>query len=220
MVVNTTDINYSKEVGIGCSALKEIDEFIFKTGEKNSYPFVFLYQYILALKYNQQNRIFYKIIEMKENKKKRERISSLCSSNCDIELCFDDIYNLTKSFCELKNNFDYSFFSCGYYHWENFAEITRNRVNPNAPSRFDSYFLFEDYQNAKNYKEQFFHDYIIVKAQPVKIDKIASYDLDIWNEQSQDLTFDKLIEQYKRYWTNKPKTNSEVLFQGKIKLFN
>ena len=52
--------------------------------------------------------------------------------------------------------------------------------------------------------------------------KIRAFDMYIWNESYINNSFDKVRDQYKRYWiSDKGERNqTEVLFQGKLQLFS
>ena len=84
-------------------------------------------------------------------------------------------------------------------------------------------FLFSDKTQAQAYIDTVPNKQscIIARAEPIDIQNIESYDMDIWNEKHQNDNFDVVIDQYIRYWNSKNAQNKkieEILFQGKLKL--
>lgn len=152
------------------------------------------------------------------------KISDLIMSclNVDCHLSGRTILESVLSLNKLKTPPDY-LVSHPFLLWEYIAEEERKLIDANIPSRMRSYFLFTNKDDAKKYIDDLCNPNMqIVGAKLLETKNIKAFDMDIWNESYINNTFDKVRDQYKRYWLSdkRERKQTEVLFQGKLQLFS
>lgn len=222
-IVDSTTDNYGVTSSIPYNQIITPAKYIYDHCMKSGFPVCYYWSLLSHFKIG-QNVILDKIIQSIDNNNYQYRIQNIVSFVKDSSLitdtetllddCIDSKYTPINQM---------AFLSDGSMLWEYIAEQIRLSKFPDSLSRVKSYFLFSDKTQAQAYIDTVPNKQscIIARAEPIDIQNIESYDMDIWNENHQNDNFDVVIDQYIRYWNSKNAQNKkieEILFQGKLKL--
>ena len=103
-----------------------------------------------------------------------------------------------------------------HYLWEFIWEMVRNNEFPEMPSRMESLFLFDNLENAKDFKNQYRDaNYQIANVNLIE-GAMQSFDMNWFSNVPSNMPLTEVQDYARNYWgqkqTDKPIT--EVLFQG------
>ena len=128
-----------------------------------------------------------------------------------------DLYAFTFNYVEHVNETGLCY-DWGQEHciWEFIWEMVRSDKFPNMPSRMDSLFLFDSFDNAADFKrENRDNDYQIVEMSLLE-GSLQSFDMNWLTDAPLDKPIEEVITYSRNYWSQKftPYPITEILFQG------
>lgn len=132
----------------------------------------------------------------------------------------DELYEFTSKYVTEINRSGLCYdWGNDHYLWEFIWETVRNNEFPEMPSRTESLFLFDNLENAKDFKNRY-RDTNYQIANVNLIDgTMESFDMNWFSNVPSNIPLTEVQEYARNYWSQKQtdKPVVEVLFQGKYK---
>ena len=129
----------------------------------------------------------------------------------------EDLYDFTVHYMTHKEESQLCYdWGNDHYLWEFIWEMVRNNEFPQMPSRMESLFLFDNLDNAKDFKTRFRDEnYQIANVNLIE-GTTQSFDMNWFSDVPADITILEAQNYARNYWSQKRTPNPiiEVLFQG------
>lgn len=134
------------------------------------------------------------------------------------EISGDDLYDFSNKYISDVNETGL-FYDWGmeHYFWEFIWEMVRKNEYPQMPSRMESLFLFDKYENAKDFLYQYRDPYYRVVEVELMEGNSQSFDMNWFSGVPSNVPITEVEKYARNYWEQKYTENPvvEVLFQGR-----